>query len=69
MPVSEKNSVNRFYIVAVAMFIFALLIAVKLMDIQFVHGDAYRAIAQKNTTKNFTIPANRGNLYADDGSL
>ncbi len=26
-------------------------------------------MAKENTTKNFVIPANRGNVYADDGSL
>lgn len=51
------------------MFLFALLIALKLADIQFVEGDKYRELAQKNTTQNFTIPANRGNVYSDDGSL
>ena len=51
------------------MFIFAILIALKLGDIQFIQGEDYRALAEKNTTKNFTIPANRGNVYADDGSL
>lgn len=51
------------------MFIFAIAISVKLLDIQFVNGDKYRELALKNTTKNFLIPANRGNVYADDGSL
>lgn len=69
MPVVEKNILNRLYFIAGGMFIFALLIALKLADIQFVQGDAYRDLAKKNTTQNFTIPANRGNVYADDGSL
>jgi len=51
------------------MFIFAILIAVKLINIQFVDGDKYRELALKNTTRNFEIPASRGNVYADDGSL
>ncbi len=51
------------------MFLFAIFIAVKLVNIQFVHGDKYRELAHKNTTKNFVIAANRGNVYADDGSL
>ncbi len=69
MAVEEKNILNRFYFVAGGMFIFAGLIAFKLVSIQFVDGEKYRDMAQKNTTKNFTIPANRGNVYADDGSL
>ena len=51
------------------MFLFALAITVKLMNIQFVDGEKYRELAKENTTKNFVIPANRGNVYADDGSL
>lgn len=51
------------------MFLFALLIAIKLINVQFVDGDKYRELAHKNTTKNFVIAANRGNVYADDGSL
>ena len=39
------------------------------MSIQLVDGDKYRELALKNTTKNFVIAANRGNVYADDGSL
>jgi len=65
----EKNILNRLYFIAGGMFLFALLIAIKMADIQFVEGDKYRDLAQKNTTQNFTIPANRGNVYADDGSL
>lgn len=60
---------NRFYIIAGCMFIFALFISVKLLNLQFVEGDKYRELAEKTTVKNFEIPANRGNVYADDGSL
>jgi cell division protein FtsI (penicillin-binding protein 3) len=51
------------------MFVFAIVIAVKLINLQFVEGDKYRELAEKNTTRNFVIPASRGNIYADDGSL
>ena len=60
---------NRLYIIAGGMVVFALAISIKLMNIQFVHGEQYRELAKENTTKNFVIPANRGNVYADDGSL
>ncbi len=69
MAAQEKNILNRFYFIAGGMFIFAGLIAFKLISIQFVDGEKYRDLAERNTTKNFTIPANRGNVYADDGSL
>ncbi|GHC56539.1 penicillin-binding protein [Ulvibacter litoralis] len=69
MAIEEKNISHRLYIIAGGMFLFALLIAIKLIDIQFIDGDKYRELAHKNTTKNFVINANRGNVYADDGSL
>src|SRR5690606_18190526 len=69
MAIEEKNILNRLYIIAGGMVVFALAISIKLMNIQFVHGEQYRELAKENTTKNFVIPANRGNVYADDGSL
>jgi len=65
----EKNILNRLYFIAGCMFIFAIAVTVKLVNIQFVQGDKYRDLALKNSTKNFVITANRGNVYADDGSL
>ncbi|WP_026452564.1 penicillin-binding protein [Aequorivita capsosiphonis] len=69
MAIEEKNIMNRLYIVAGCMFLFALAISIKLMNIQFIDGEKYRELAKTSTVKNFTIPANRGNIYADDGSL
>ncbi len=66
---TEKNILNRLYIVAGFMFLIAVGICFKLINIQFVDGEVYREMAEKNTTKNFVIPANRGNIYADEGSL
>ncbi|MBA6153457.1 penicillin-binding protein [Gelidibacter maritimus] len=51
------------------MFVFALAVVFKLFTIQMVDGDKYRDLAEKRTVKNVTIPANRGNVYASDGSL
>ncbi len=51
------------------MFVFALAVVFKLCSIQFIQGDAYRALAEKRTVKDFEIPANRGNVYSADGSL
>jgi cell division protein FtsI (penicillin-binding protein 3) len=69
MAVREKNILNRLYFIAGCMFIFAIAVSVKLLKIQLVEGDRYRSLAEKNTVKNVVIPANRGNVYADDGSL
>ncbi|RIA08710.1 cell division protein FtsI (penicillin-binding protein 3) [Flavobacteriaceae bacterium MAR_2010_72] len=51
------------------MFVFVLAVVFKLFTIQFVQGDEYRDLAEKRTIKNVVIPANRGNVYASDGSL
>jgi len=69
VPIEEKNILNRLYFVAGGMFLFAILIAIKIIDIQFVDGEKYRNLAKKNTVKNWVIASDRGNIYADDGSL
>lgn len=69
MSVTEKSILNRLYFVAGCMFVFAFFVVYKLVDIQFVQGDKYRDLAEKRSVKNVTIPANRGNVYASDGSL
>ena len=69
MATTEKNILNRLYFVAGCMLIFAILVVVKLVDIQFVKGDKYRQLAATSTEKVVTMEATRGNLYAGDGSL
>ncbi|WP_142786604.1 penicillin-binding protein [Changchengzhania lutea] len=51
------------------MFVFGLAVVFKLLSIQYLQGDKYRSLVEKRAIKNVTIPANRGNVYADDGSL
>ncbi len=51
------------------MFIFAIAVLVKLVNIQFIEGDKYRAKGEKRVFKTFDIPANRGNLYDSRGNL
>jgi len=69
VAVTEKSILNRLYFVAGIMFVFAFLVVYKLIDIQFIQGDKYRDLAEQRTIKNVIIPANRGNVYAADGSL
>lgn len=69
MPITEKNILNRLYIIAGCMCLFALAVAVKLISIQVTDGDKYRELAKERTLKTFTIQPNRGDLYSDDGSL
>ncbi|GAA0873288.1 penicillin-binding protein [Gangjinia marincola] len=66
---NEKNILSKLYFIAGCMFIFAVLISLKLLNIQFIEGAKYKKLAQKTVYKDFTIPANRGNLYDANGNL
>lgn len=57
------------YFVAFMFFMMAVLVLIKLNNIQWVEGSYYRKLAKERTVKNFTIPANKGNVYSADGSL
>lgn len=69
MATTEKNILNRLYFIAGCMFLFAVAVAVQLLNIQIVDGERYKQLAEENTFRNFTIPANRGNLYDTNGNL
>ncbi|HLF52193.1 penicillin-binding protein [Flavobacterium sp.] len=69
MVVEDKHITYRIYLVAVAVFIMAIAITVKLTNIQWVEGNYYRKLAKERTVRNFVIPANKGNIYSADGSL
>lgn len=51
------------------MFMFAVGVVIQLLNIQFVEGDKYKDLADERAFKNFTITANRGNLYDTNGNL
>lgn len=69
MATTEKHILYRIYFVAACIFIFAIAVAVKLLNIQIVEGEKYKAMAEEGTYRNFVIPANRGNLYDTNGNL
>lgn len=69
MAFDKRNIMKRFYLVVGFIYLFAIMISIKLINLQVVHGEKYREMAEKTTVKNFTIDANRGNVYGDDGSL
>jgi cell division protein FtsI (penicillin-binding protein 3) len=69
MGVEDKHISYRIYLVAFTIFVMAILITIKLTNIQWVEGDHYRQLAKERTVKNFVIPANKGNVYSADGSL
>ncbi|WP_055435615.1 penicillin-binding protein [Lacinutrix algicola] len=51
------------------MFIFGLAVVIKLLTIQYIHGDKYRELADSRTIEDKPIPANRGNVYSVNGNL
>lgn len=65
----KKNILKKLYPIAIGLFLFAMLIVYKLVDIQIINGDTYKEEAISRTVKRFEIPANRGNVYSSDGSL
>jgi cell division protein FtsI (penicillin-binding protein 3) len=69
MGVEDKNISYRIYLVAFAIFVMAVLIIIKVTNIQWVEGDFYRQLAKDRSVRNFVIPANKGNVYSADGSL
>lgn len=69
MAVNEKGILNRLYFIAGCMFVFGVAVVFKLLTIQFVHGDKYRALATQRIVKDVVIPANRGNVYSVNGNL
>jgi cell division protein FtsI (penicillin-binding protein 3) len=69
MAVEDKKISYRIYAVAFMIFMMAILISVKLVNIQWVQGDHYRQLAEERTVKDFPLQANRGNVYSADGSL
>ena len=69
MEKQEKQIMNRFYLVVLGLFLFAIVLVAKLFIIQTQEGEYYRALAQKRTVRNFILEPSRGNIYADDESL
>ena len=65
----NTNIITRLYIVSFFMLLFASLIIFKLINIQFTDGDFYREISENREFKKLDIPANRGNIYSQNGRL
>ena len=69
MATQKKNILTRFYLVAVFMTMYLLAIILRVINLQYVQGDAYRKLATELTIRQDTIYANKGNVYAADGNL
>ena len=69
MAIEKKQILNRAYLIAGFLVMFAGAIVYKLIEIQFVKGKEYISMAEESTVRTFEIFANRGNVYTADGSL
>jgi cell division protein FtsI (penicillin-binding protein 3) len=66
---SRKSILTRVYLVYGFMFIISLAIIGKILYIQLVEGDIWKAKAEKLSLKYFTIEPNRGNIYDVNGEM
>jgi len=69
MNQKEANITFRSALFFGLLLIVVISIVIQLFRIQYIEGNKYRQLAQKYTVKEFRIRANRGNIYADDGSI
>ncbi|MFN0048435.1 MAG: cell division protein, partial [Cytophagales bacterium] len=65
----KSNILLRTRIAFLVILVFALAIVFKIASLQFVDGEKWRKKAEKVTLKFKKLPATRGNIYANDGSL
>ncbi len=65
----RETMLFKFYITIFFVLVFFCVIFYRVFSIQYIHGKKYREKAEKTTVKNIIVPAGRGNVYADDGSL
>ncbi len=65
----KKSILIRVRVAFIAVFLFGLLIIYKIGDIQFIQGEKWTAIAEKIGLQYRTVPATRGNILSDNGSL
>ena len=69
MSVERQNIVRKSGVIFVILFVIMLAIVVRVSLIQFNEGEKYRDISNHIAEKTDTIHANKGNVYAADGSL
>jgi stage V sporulation protein D (sporulation-specific penicillin-binding protein) len=62
----SRREHNRFQLIFyVAVFFFAVIVG-KLVWLQIIHVDEYRALADEQNSRGVVLPARRGNIYAKD---
>jgi cell division protein FtsI (penicillin-binding protein 3) len=65
----RTNILLRVYAAFGVILLFAFAVVAKLVHVQVVQGDKYRAMADSLSTKYVEVEAARGNIYSSDGSL
>jgi cell division protein FtsI (penicillin-binding protein 3) len=66
---SRKSILTRAYLVYGFMFVISLAIIGKILYIQLVEGEMWKAKAEKLSLKYFSIEPNRGNIYDINGEM
>lgn len=66
---NNNSTINKAYLVYYLMLAIAIAIVVKIIIIQYVDGEELRAKAANKTIREFTIQADRGNIYSVNGDL
>ena len=64
-----KRLMQRFYLLASLLFLFALLLVGKLVYIQFYESGQGQGLAPETLVKNVVLEPSRGNIYAADGNI
>ncbi len=65
----QKDILRRVYLVYICCCLFAVAVLARVFFIQFVQGDRWKAEALKFTIQTKEMEAERGNIFAVDGSL
>lgn len=65
MENTKKDILWRLYLILAGMVIVGILIVVQIGNVQFVHGDEYRAMADSMRTKQQEIKPTRGSIYSE----
>ena len=63
---SSRESIVRVYLIYILILVFALLVLVKIVSIQFFNGGELVEQAEKQTYKLKKVKAPRGNIFADN---
>ena len=69
MATHKKSILTKFYIVAGFMTLILFAVIFRVVNIQYFQGEKYKKLSTELTVKQFTISANKGNVYAADGNL